>query len=74
MDYSQLYSAGIWVLRPDYIVDYLTLEPPPPTLKYVIPEVQKLIEAEAKIDNPNESKKRKTIEGASSQKVKRTRK
>lgn len=74
VDYSGLYAAGIWVLRPDYIVDYLTIDPPPPTLKYVIPEVQKLMESAAKISNSNEPKKRKKLDETSSQKMKRSRK
>ena len=74
VDYNGLYSAGIWVLRPEYIADYLMQEPPPPTLKYVITEVQKLIETEATHNRSSDTKKRKNEEDKSSQKMKRTKK
>jgi len=74
VDYNQLYSAGIWVLRPDYIADYLTQDPPPPIQKFVVSEVQKLMETESKDDTSTDTKKRKNDEDISSQNLKRTRK
>ena len=71
IDYVSLHSSGIWVLRPDFIAEYLTQDPTPPTLKYVVQEVQKLTGGET---NAVDSKKRKIEDERSSQKTKRTRK
>ena len=39
VDLRSLHDAGIWILKPEYIADYLILQPKPPTFDYVLEEV-----------------------------------
>ena len=34
-----MHDAGVWVLKPEYIADYLILQPKPPTFDYVLDEL-----------------------------------
>ena len=40
VDYERLNDAGLWVLKPEYIADFLTVDPKPSALSYTIDEVQ----------------------------------
>ena len=67
-------KAGIWILRPDYIAEYLMQEPVPPASKFVIPEVHKLNEEDSETYENASNKKRKAEDVRPSQRSKRSRK
>lgn len=67
VDFNMLHEAGIWILKPEYISDYLTVYPKPPIFNYIIEEVKNL--GEKPVPTPV---KRKAIEH-SGQAQKRTR-
>jgi len=67
---QELHDSGIWILRPDFISDYLTLFPTPSTIKYILPEAKTLTDESQNAMTPG---KRKTSEAAPSQRAKRSR-
>jgi len=70
VNYEHLHSMGIWILKPEYITDFLSLQPTPPTFNYVIDEVKHLNEQSITVPTPG---KRKAPADTSIQKQKRTR-
>ncbi len=75
IDFLELHSAGIWVLRSEYLMDYLLQDPAPPMLKYIAKEVQKLSEMETSPfleTTYTDAKKRKTSDPFSAPKTKRS--
>ena len=73
IDFASLRSSGVWILRPDYIAEYLTQDPPPPTLKYVISDAQQPMDSPAQTLQ-SDSKKRKNDDDRLSQRTKRSKK
>ena len=69
LDFEALHNAGIWILKPEYISDYLTVFPTPSAFSYVLDEVSYLSEQNQSVVK---CAKRKATESVS-QKGKRTR-
>ena len=69
IDYEALHNEGIWILKPEYIPDYLTRNPIPPTFNYLIDEAKSFQDGSI---NASAAGKRKTSE-ATTQRLKRTR-
>lgn len=42
INYQQLQDAGIWILKPEFISDFLTVHPKPSALNYVLEDVQSI--------------------------------
>lgn len=40
VDYERLNDSGLWVLKPEYIADFLTVNPKPSALSYIVDELQ----------------------------------
>ena len=56
VDYEKLNAAGIWLLKPEYIADYLTVSPKPPVFNYVLDEAKALSEHNTSIPTPGKRK------------------
>lgn len=39
MDYRILNDAGVWILKPEFISDFLTVHPRPSAMNYILEEV-----------------------------------
>lgn len=46
LDIAALYNAGIWLVKPDYIAEFLMQNPEPHPGRYLIPEAAKLNQAD----------------------------
>ena len=69
IDYEALYNEGIWILKPEYIPDYLTRNPIPPTFNYLIDEAKSF--QDGNISAPAAGKRK--MSEATTQRLKRTR-
>ena len=69
IDYEALYNEGIWILKPEYIPDYLTRNPIPPTFNYLIDEAKSF--QDGNISAPAAGKRK--MSEAMTQRLKRTR-
>jgi len=67
-----LHDAGLWVLKPEFIADFLTVYPKPSALNYVIEEVQQKDESMNRGSSAS-SGKRKATNRTNLQKDKRVR-
>ena len=73
LDCQQFQDDGLWVLRLEYISDFLTIHPKPSALNYVIAELKKDEETNAKRMSVAAVGKRKATRVATPQKDKRLR-
>ncbi|KAK3750779.1 hypothetical protein QZH41_015324 [Actinostola sp. cb2023] len=56
LDIDALYAAGIWLVKPDYIAEFLMQDPEPHPGRFLIPEAAKLNQSES---NTSVQRKRK---------------
>lgn len=68
LDIDSLYNAGVWLVKPDYIAEFLMHDPEPHPGRYLIPEAARLadpntsVQRKRKGDDLNTNEKRARVE------------
>ena len=73
LDVRALQAADIWILKPEYIAEYLMQDPPPHPRKYLIPEAVKILEETEGRSDLSYSQQRKRKAEESIAEIKRSR-
>ena len=68
VDLRVLHDSGVWILKPEYIADYLIFHPKPRTFDYVLDEVNAFDE---QLDDTTQRKRKASVASKAQKKTKR---